>query len=237
VLTVDNVTKSYATPRGTLPILNGISLTLDRGDAIAIMGPSGSGKSTLLYILGVLDAPTSGTVRLDDRDPFTLGESEQAAFRNQRIGFVFQDHSLLPQCSVLENVLAPTLVAPAAEFSVAPETTERPKRGDATARARELLVQVGLGDRLDHRPGELSGGEKQRAAVARALIRQPQLVLCDEPTGNLDKSSAESVASLLLDLHARLKTILIVVTHSGALAERFPVRYEMNGGRLEEMKT
>ena len=232
MLTVDNVTKSYATPRGDLPILNGVTLTLDRGEAIAIMGPSGSGKSTLLYILGVLDAPTSGTVRLDDQDPFTLGEAEQAAFRNQRIGFVFQDHSLLPQCSVLENVLAPTLVAPAGPSGV----EGRLKPEATTARARELLEQVGLGDRLDHRPGELSGGEKQRAAVARALIRQPQLVLCDEPTGNLDRSSADSVASLLLDLHARLQTILIVVTHSAALAERFPVRYEMNGGRLEESK-
>ena len=226
MLTVDNVTKSYATPRGDLPILNGVSLTLDRGEAIAIMGPSGSCKSTLLYILGVLDAPSSGTVKLDGEDPFALGEREQAAFRNARIGFVFQDHSLLPQCSVLENVLAPTLVAPAVagDFGIKPEAT--------TARARELLVQVGLGDRLDHRPGELSGGEKQRAAVARALIQQPQLVLCDEPTGNLDRSSADGVASLLLDLHARSKTILIVVTHSAALAERFPVRYEMNGGRL-----
>ena len=224
MLTVDNVTKSYATPRGDLPILNGVTLTLDRGEAIAIMGPSGSGKSTLLYILGVLDAPSSGTVQLDGEDPFALGEREQAAFRNARIGFVFQDHSLLPQCSVLENVLAPTLVAPAGDFRLKPEATQ--------ARARELLVQVGLGDRLDHRPGELSGGEKQRAAVARALIQQPQLVLCDEPTGNLDRSSAESVASLLLDLHARAKTILIVVTHSASLAERFPVRYEMNGGKL-----
>jgi lipoprotein-releasing system ATP-binding protein len=226
VLTVDNVTKSYATPRGDLSILNGVTLTLDRGEAIAIMGPSGSGKSTLLYILGVLDAPTSGRVRLDGEDPFTLGEREQAAFRNARIGFVFQDHSLLPQCSVLENVLAPTLVAPAesGDFRLKPEATQ--------ARARELLVQVGLGDRLDHRPGELSGGEKQRAAVARALIRNPQVVLCDEPTGNLDRSSADGVASLLLDLHARAKTILIVVTHSAALAERFPVRYEMNGGKL-----
>jgi lipoprotein-releasing system ATP-binding protein len=230
VLTVDNVTKSYATPRGDLPILNGVSLTLDRGEAIAIMGPSGSGKSTLLYILGVLDAPTSGTVRLDDQDPFALGEAEQAAFRNQRIGFVFQDHSLLPQCSVLENVLAPTLVAPAVPGDlVKPEAT--------TARARELLNQVGLGDRLDHRPGELSGGEKQRAAVARALIRQPQLVLCDEPTGNLDRSSADSVASLLLDLHARFKTILIVVTHSATLAERFPIKYEMDNGRLVQLRS
>jgi len=219
VLTVENVTKSYATPRGDLPILNGVTLSLQRGDAIAIMGPSGSGKSTLLYILGVLDAPTSGTVKLDGQDPFTLGESEQAAFRNDRIGFVFQDHSLLPQCSVLENVLAPTLVA-------------RGKGGDDRARARELLVHVGLGDRLDHRPGELSGGEKQRAAVARALIRDPQLVLCDEPTGNLDRTSADTVAALLLDLHRTRNTTLIVVTHNAALAERFPVRYEMNGGKL-----
>ena len=220
MLEVKDLAKSYATPRGPLPILNGISLTLNRGDAIAIMGPSGSGKSTLLYILGALDAPSSGSVTLDGQDPFTLGEREQAAFRNKRIGFVFQDHSLLPQCSVLENVLAPTLVAP------------RESNGDDRSRARELLVQVGLGDRLDHRPGELSGGEKQRAAVARALIRDPLLVLCDEPTGNLDKTSADTVATLLLDLHAKRNTMLIVVTHSAVLAERFPIRYEMNGGTL-----
>ena len=218
MLDVKDLSKSYSTPRGPLPILNGISLTLDRGDAIAIMGPSGSGKSTLLYILGALDPPSSGTVTLDGQDPFALGERDQAAFRNKRIGFVFQDHSLLPQCSVLENVLAPTLVAAG--------------NGDDRSRARELLGQVGLSDRLDHRPGELSGGEKQRAAVARALIRDPLLVLCDEPTGNLDKTSADTVASLLLDLHARRNTMLIVVTHSAALAERFPVRYEMNGGKL-----
>jgi lipoprotein-releasing system ATP-binding protein len=224
VLTVENVTKSYATPRGDLPILNGVTLTLQRGDAIAIMGPSGSGKSTLLYILGVLDAPTSGTVKLDGEDPFALADNEQAAFRNDRIGFVFQDHSLLPQCTVLENVLAPTLVATSPEVRLKPDA--------ARARARELLGQVGLGDRLDHRPGELSGGEKQRAAVARALIRDPQLILCDEPTGNLDRSSADIVASLLLDLHRARNTILIVVTHNAALADRFPVRYEMNNGML-----
>jgi lipoprotein-releasing system ATP-binding protein len=234
VLTADNVTKSYATPRGDLPILNGVTLSLDRGDAIAIMGPSGSGKSTLLYILGVLDAPTSGTVKLDGQDPFTLPENDQAAFRNGRIGFVFQDHSLLPQCTVLENVLVPTLVAPVRSK---PETADvRLKPDAAGARARELLVQVGLGDRLDHRPGELSGGEKQRAAVARALIRDPQLILCDEPTGNLDRTSAETVTSLLLDLHRARNTILVVVTHSAALAERFPIRYEMNGGKLAELK-
>jgi lipoprotein-releasing system ATP-binding protein len=223
VLNARAITKSYATPRGDLPILKGVSLTLNRGEAAAIMGPSGSGKSTLLYILGALDPPTSGAVTLDGQDPFALAEREQAAFRNRRIGFVFQDHSLLPQCSVLENVLAPTLVAP-----------PRPQaKADDQTRARALLTQVGLGDRLDHRPGELSGGEKQRAALARALIRDPLLLLCDEPTGNLDRASADTVASLLLDLHAKRNTILVVVTHSLALAERFPVRYEMNGGVLD----
>ncbi|MET0212769.1 MAG: ABC transporter ATP-binding protein, partial [Vicinamibacterales bacterium] len=193
--------------------------------AIAIMGPSGSGKSTLLYILGALDAPSSGTVTIDGQDPFALGERQQAAFRNRSIGFVFQDHSLLPQCSVLENVLAPTLVA---------SGSEKPDGNalDDQVRARELLSQVGLADRLDHRPGELSGGEKQRAAIARALIRDPLLVLCDEPTGNLDRASADTVGALLLDLHTRQNTTLVVVTHSAALAEHFPVRYEMNNGTL-----
>jgi lipoprotein-releasing system ATP-binding protein len=206
-----------------LTILSDVSLTLGRGDAVAIMGPSGSGKSTLLYILGALDSPTGGTVTIDGRDPFSLSEAEQAAFRNRSIGFVFQDHLLLPQCSVLENVLAPTLVAPPGEAGGS--------QGDE-ARAKELLTQVGLGDRLDHRPAELSGGEKQRAALARALIRNPLLVLCDEPTGNLDRVSADAVASLLVDIHQRRQTTMVVVTHSPALAERFPVRYEMNGGTL-----
>jgi lipoprotein-releasing system ATP-binding protein len=223
MLNASSLTKSFATPRGALEILRDVSLSLDRGDAVAIMGPSGSGKSTLLYILGALDAPSSGTVTLEGQDPYRLSEREQAAFRNRAIGFVFQDHSLLPQCSVLENVLAPTLVAPAAERNAR----------DEESRARALLAQVGLAERLDHRPAELSGGEKQRAAVARALIRNPALVLCDEPTGNLDRAAADAVASLLLDLHRARQTMLVVVTHSAALAERFPRRYEMNEGRLE----
>jgi lipoprotein-releasing system ATP-binding protein len=222
MLKVQHITKSYPTPRGELSILAGASLTLNRGDAVAIMGPSGSGKSTLLYIIGALEPPTSGTVSLDGIDPFALDERDQAAFRNKRIGFVFQDHSLLPQCSVLENVLSPTLAAPAGEV----------REQEDDARARGLLEQVGLAERLDHRPGELSGGEKQRAAVARALIRNPTLLLCDEPTGNLDRLAADAVASLLLDLHAARETILVVVTHSAALAERFPVRYEMVNGML-----
>ncbi len=222
MLIADHISKSYPTPRGELPILKDVSLQVERGGAVAIMGPSGSGKSTMLYILGALDQPTSGTISLDGQDPFALDERAQAAFRNRHVGFVFQDHSLLPQCSVLENVLAPTLVAPPGE---------RDGRQDE-ARARELLQQVGLADRLDHRPGELSGGEKQRAAIARALIREPLLVLCDEPTGNLDRASADNVAALLLDLHQRRQTILVVVTHSPALADRFAVRYEMSEGTL-----
>ena len=222
MLNVSRVAKSYPTPRGDLSILRDVSLSLDAGDAAAIMGPSGSGKSSLLYILGALDPPTSGSVTLDGQNPFGLNEREQAVFRNRHVGFVFQDHSLLPQCSVLENVLAPTLVAPAGDGS--PREYE--------TRARALLDRVGLADRLDHRPGELSGGEKQRAALARALIRNPRLLLCDEPTGNLDRSAADSVAELLLQLHAAQKTILVVVTHSPALAGRFPSRYEMRDGTL-----
>jgi lipoprotein-releasing system ATP-binding protein len=182
------------------------------------MGPSGSGKSTLLYILGALEPPTSGTVELDGQDPFALDQTSVAAFRNQKVGFVFQDHCLLPQCSVLENVLIPTVVASSTDGFV--------------DRARLLLDQVGLSHRLDHRPAELSGGEKQRVALARALIRQPTMLLCDEPTGNLDHHSAGTVASLLLDLHRDQKTILVVVTHSVELASRFPMRFEMWEQRL-----
>ena len=213
MLEAKNLTKEYHTPRGPLPIISDISLSLSRGDAVSIMGPSGSGKSTLLYILGALEPPTSGTVTLDGRNPFSLDERELAAFRNKEIGFIFQDHCLLPQCSVLENVLTPTLVAES--------------NGDFMERARSLLSHVGLGERLEHRPSELSGGEKQRVALARALIREPLLLLCDEPTGNLDHASAEVVASLLLDLHKEQQTILVVVTHSAELAAKFPLRFQL----------
>jgi lipoprotein-releasing system ATP-binding protein len=213
LLKVENVCKEYPTPRGNLRILSDISLSLSAGDAVSIMGPSGSGKSTLLYIIGALEPPTSGTVTLNDRDPFQLKANELAAFRNKEIGFVFQDHCLLPQCSVLENVLTPTLVS----------STKNNLQKDA----QTLLEQVGLADRLDHRPAELSGGEKQRVALARALILQPQLLLCDEPTGNLDHKSADVVAGLLLDLHKRQRTILVVVTHNRDLANRLPKRYEL----------
>jgi lipoprotein-releasing system ATP-binding protein len=213
LLEVINVAKEYSTPRGPLEVLSGVSLRLSRGEAAAIMGPSGSGKSTLLHILGALDPPTSGSVRLDGADPFDLDEKALAEFRNQNIGFVFQDHCLLPQCSVLENVLVPSLVNHGGDQHF--------------ERAHALLEQMGLTERIDHRPAELSGGEKQRVALARALINQPPLLLCDEPTGNLDRKSAESVASLLLDLHQRQKTILVVVTHSAELAAKFELRYKM----------
>ena len=218
MLEVTDIAKQYPTPRGPLTVLSGVSFSLERGDAAVIMGPSGSGKSTLLYIVGALEPPTAGVVTLDGRNPYQLPEKELAAFRNETIGFIFQDHCLLPQCSVLENVLIPTLVGK--------------DRDDYAKRARELLEQVALADRLEHRPAELSGGEKQRVALARALIRRPHLLLCDEPTGNLDEASAEMVAALLLELHSRQETMLIVVTHNPNLAARFPRRYELRHANL-----
>jgi lipoprotein-releasing system ATP-binding protein len=219
-LVLDSVSKEYPTRSGPLAVLKGVSLSLERGTAAAITGPSGSGKSTLLHVLGTLDRPTSGKVALDGTDPFALGERELAAFRNARVGFVFQDHHLLPQCSVLENVLIPTLVS----ASTKPAETE--------AYARDLLARVGLGARLDHRPAELSGGERQRVAVARALVLKPALLLADEPTGNLDRTNAQAVGELLLKLHTEERNVLVVVTHSADLAQMFPRRFEMNDGTL-----
>jgi lipoprotein-releasing system ATP-binding protein len=220
MLNVANLSKEYSTPRGALTVLSGVSFSLAPGAAAAIMGPSGSGKSSLLYVLGALEPPSSGTVTLDGQDPFQLPAAALAAFRNQSVGFVFQDHCLLPQCTVLENVLIPTLVAPG-------------RAGDDTERARTLVDHVGLTDRIDHRPSELSGGERQRVAVARALVREPRLLLCDEPTGNLDRASADHVVSLLLDLHSRQHGILIVVTHSAQLASHFPIRFDLVDARLQ----
>lgn len=218
MLAADHVSKTYVTAAGPLPILTDVSLSLQQADAIAIVGPSGSGKSTLLYILGALEPPDGGSVTLDGVNPFTLSENDLSAFRNKQAGFVFQDHCLLPQCTVLENVLIPAMVA---------------KLDDAVrARARELLDQVGLSKRLDHRPAQLSGGEKQRVAIARALIRDPKLLLCDEPTGNLDRHTAAQVADLLLEINRTSKTILIVVTHSTELAARFPATWELVEGKL-----
>ena len=220
MLSVTNLCKEYGTPRGALAVLSGVSFSLGPGDAAAIMGPSGSGTSSLMYVLGALEPPTSGTVTLDGQDPFQLPAAALAAFRNQSVGFVFQDHCLLPQCTVLENVLIPTLVAPV-------------RGGNDTERARVLVDRVGLADRIDHRPGELSGGERQRVAVARALVREPRLLLCDEPTGNLDRASADLIVSLLLDLHQQQHGILIVVTHSVQVASRFPIQFELVDTRLQ----
>jgi lipoprotein-releasing system ATP-binding protein len=218
MLNANHLSKSYPTPAGELTVLRDVSLSLNAGDAACVMGPSGSGKSTLLYILGGLEPPSSGNVQLDGTDPYALSADALAAFRNKDVGFVLQDHCLLPQCTVLENVLVPTLVG----------EVDR----DAAERAKSLLAQVGLGDRLDHRPAELSGGEKQRAAIARALIRQPRLILCDEPTGNLDAETAATVADLLIALHAKQQSIMVVVTHSDTLGARFAKRWSMSRGVL-----
>jgi lipoprotein-releasing system ATP-binding protein len=213
-------------------VLSGVSFEMAPGDAAAIMGPSGSGKSSLLYILGGLEPPSSGTVTLDGRNPFQLSPADLAAFRNEQIGFVFQDHCLLPQCTVLENVLIPTLVAPS------PSRRSHGAKADGTddeKRARQLIEQVGLADRIEHRPAELSGGERQRVAIARALVREPRVLLCDEPTGNLDRVAADNVSSVLLELHRLKQTILIVVTHSAPLAEKLPARFDLLDSQLHRL--
>lgn len=226
MLDVSQVSKDYETPSGPLRVLSDLTFSLAPGESAAITGPSGSGKSTLLYMLGALEPPSSGVVTLGGRNPFTMAPRDLADFRNTEIGFVFQDHCLLPQCSVLENVLVPTLVA----------GKKGGTRDGDLRRAQSLIEQVGLGSRTEHRPAALSGGEKQRVAIARALIRQPRLVLCDEPTGNLDPASAETVATLLLDLHRQLNNILIVVTHSARLASLLPIRFELSDKRLHRVR-
>jgi lipoprotein-releasing system ATP-binding protein len=220
-LVIQNVVKEYPTRSGPLSVLRGVSLTLSGGENVAILGPSGSGKSTLLYLIGALEPPTSGTIQLENQDPFKLDEPALAEFRNRKIGFVFQDHHLLPQCSVLENVLLPTLARGSADEH-------------AVGRARELLDRVGLGERLHHRPAELSGGERQRVAVARALIQRPVLLLADEPTGNLDRTTAASVGRLLVELQAEHRLMLIVVTHSLELAAMLERRVELDNGMLKQ---
>ncbi len=220
-LEVDQLTKEYPTRAEPVMVLRGVSLRLARGDALAIVGPSGCGKSTLLHILGTLERPTSGSVALDGIDPFELSEPKLAHFRNRLIGFVFQDHHLLPQCTTLENVLLPTI----AHGRAAPESVER---------ARSLLRRVGLERRLEHRPAELSGGERQRAAVARALIAKPTLLLADEPTGNLDRSASLGIAELLMEMRDEHQATLIVVTHSAEIAQRIGRSQMLDDGRLHE---
>ncbi len=218
-LEVDKVTKEYPTRAESLVVLRGVSFELSVGQNLAILGPSGCGKSTLLHLIGTLDAPTSGAIRLKGQNPVELDEVRLAAFRNHQIGFVFQDHHLLPQCSVLENVLLPTLA-------------DRQARGVRIERAKKLVERVGLKDRLEHRPAELSGGERQRGAIARALINSPALLLADEPTGNLDRTTAASIGRLLLEMQAQEQTMLVVVTHSPELAALMQRRMTLDQGKL-----
>jgi lipoprotein-releasing system ATP-binding protein len=220
-LVVNDLAKEYPTPAEPLRILGGVSFALAPGESVAVVGPSGSGKSTLLNIMGTLDRPTGGSVRLNDADPFALDDARLAEFRRRHVGFIFQEHHLLPQCTALENVL----VAKLAGGSAGPGDVDR---------ARSLLEGVGLGQRLTHVPGELSGGERQRVAIARAMMNSPQLLLCDEPTGNLDAKTARAVGELLTGLRRGGGTILIVVTHSIALAEMFPRRLRLEDGALVE---
>ena len=215
-----DVTKRYDSPSAAdaPPVLDGLSLRVGAGESVAIVGPSGSGKSTLLNIIGTLDTPDSGSVRLGGRDLLSLDENAMAEVRNREIGFVFQLHHLLPQCTALENVLVPTLASAT--------------RAGADDRARELLQRVGLGERMDYRPAQLSGGERQRVAVVRALINRPKLLLADEPTGSLDRAASDGLGEVLAELNAAEGVTLIVVTHSQRLADRMGRTLRLDGGKL-----
>ncbi|MFN9037026.1 MAG: ABC transporter ATP-binding protein [Planctomyces sp.] len=223
VLAMHNVTRSFpaAVPgQPDLTILSAVNLKIVSGTALAIRGPSGCGKSTLLYLAGTLDRPSSGTLEILGQNPWRLSTRDLAAFRNQHIGFIFQDHQLLPQCSVLENVLLPALAGFAAN-------------GNLRDRALQLIERVGLAHRTHQRPGQLSGGERQRVAVCRALLQQPSLLLADEPTGNLDPATATEIGSLLLEMASENQTALLCVTHSDELAARFPNSLTLTGGTAE----
>ena len=232
LLKLADVTKRYESPgnASSLAVLREISLEVTAGESLAIVGPSGSGKSTLLHIMGTLDCPTSGQVWLDGRDISLLKEEELAALRNQQIGFVFQAHYLLPQCTVLENVLVPTLAKPAP--TTASATNPGQPSESPESRATRLLARVGLAARAAHRPGELSGGERQRVAVVRALINRPRLLLADEPTGALDHNSAQQLGQLLIELNQEEEVTLIVVTHALELARRMKKIWRLSDGRL-----
>jgi lipoprotein-releasing system ATP-binding protein len=218
-LELADLTREFPTRGEPLQVLKGIDLQISAGETLAVIGPSGCGKSTLLHILGTLDMPTSGSMKLDGTDPFQLDEQSLAHFRNQNIGFIFQDHHLLPQLSVLENVLIPAIANGRPDY-------------DCVQRARQLIERVGLADRIEHRPAELSGGERGRVAVARSLIHQPTLLLADEPTGNLDQTNARQIGSLLLEMHEQEEMMLVVVTHSLELAGMLDRQYRLDDGKL-----
>lgn len=219
-LSVKQLRKEFPSAAETLQVLDGVDLEMSAGESLSIVGPSGCGKSTLLYILGTLDQPTSGQITLDEVDPFTLSTTKLARFRSQSIGFVFQDHHLLPQLTVTENVLLPALA------QGSPSSAQ-------VSRAGELIESVGLGDRVGHLPGQLSGGQRQRVAVARALLNRPKLLLADEPTGNLDGVNARKIAELLFDLSKRDGTMLVVVTHSEELAGQAMRQLQIKNHRLQ----
>ena len=219
MITVTKLHKSFSMGEHTLPVLKGIDLTIARGELIAVVGASGAGKSTMLHILGLLDRPTSGTVYFEGQDLFQLSEASQAEFRNKRIGFVFQFHHLLPEFTALENACMPALI-------------QRRQPDEVKAEATALLNDVGLGARLHHKPGELSGGEQQRVAVARALLQKPDLVLADEPTGNLDTHTGEALFSLLRELNKGRGTTFVIVTHNDKLSSQADRIVHMQDGQI-----
>jgi lipoprotein-releasing system ATP-binding protein len=219
LLQIQDIRKAYAHNGTQTVVLNGVNLTVNAGDMLAIVGPSGAGKSTLLHILGALDSPTGGRVLYRDEDLFARTPAERAGFRNRRVGFIFQFHHLLPEFDAIENTCMPALIA-------------GQDARHCREQARELLERIGLGSRLHHKPGELSGGEQQRVAVARALIMGPELVLADEPTGNLDSHTGQEVFDLLLELNARTRTTLIMVTHNEEFARRMPRCITLRDGEI-----
>jgi lipoprotein-releasing system ATP-binding protein len=221
MINVRQLSKTYETPGESIQVLDHLDLTLATGETAAIVGPSGSGKSTLLNLLGALDRPSSGSITIGDQDISSFSEEQAAAFRNHSLGFIFQQQHLLPQLNVLENVLVPRL---AGDWQESAADTEK--------RALQLLENVGLSDRLHHLPWQLSGGEKLRTAVARALINKPKLILADEPTGSLDPASADAVADLLLALNRDHGVTLIVVTHNLAIAQRMGKTFDLRNGKL-----
>lgn len=225
LILAQNVRKEYPTP-GSKPlvVLDGVTMQVAQGESLAVMGPSGSGKSTLLYILGTLETMTSGEVLLQGRNPFDLSPRDLADFRNREIGFVFQDHHLLPQCTAIENVMIPTLAASAAN------------RNDVLSRAEHLLKTLGLHERTNYFPSDLSGGERQRVAIARALINRPRIILCDEPTGNLDEANSEAIGDCLTRLQREEGVALVVVTHNSSFAKRFDRMADLKMGRLVDVK-